>query len=60
MNDSRAPVTSPCTNNCHLDQATGRCTGCLRTVDEIMQWPSATAAEKRQILARLRLRKRLQ
>jgi predicted Fe-S protein YdhL (DUF1289 family) len=60
MTDARKPIPSPCTNTCQLDPATGHCTGCLRTVDEIMQWPSATAAEKRDILARLPLRKRPQ
>ncbi|HEX8447586.1 MAG TPA: DUF1289 domain-containing protein [Sphingomonas sp.] len=44
-------VPSPCTGICRIEGDT--CAGCLRTLAEIAQWPTATDAEKRAILARL-------
>ncbi|WP_156254575.1 DUF1289 domain-containing protein [Sandarakinorhabdus oryzae] len=46
-------VASPCTNVCQLDQRTGWCIGCRRTMDEISRWPHANDDERRAILARL-------
>ncbi len=31
-------VPSPCTQVCTIDAATGRCAGCLRTIEEIAAW----------------------
>lgn len=31
-------AASPCINICRMDQATGWCEGCLRTLDEIAGW----------------------
>lgn len=47
---------SPCTGTCTLDPLTRLCRGCARTIEEIMAWPTATAAEKRAILAGLAAR----
>lgn len=47
--DSEA-IASPCINLCRLDDATGLCRGCLRTLDEIAGWSAASADEKRAIL----------
>jgi predicted Fe-S protein YdhL (DUF1289 family) len=33
-------VPSPCISVCRMDAATGRCEGCLRTLDEIAVWSS--------------------
>lgn len=44
---------SPCTGTCTLDPLTRLCRGCARTIEEIMAWPTATAAEKLAILAGL-------
>ncbi len=44
---------SPCLGICLMDPRTRMCRGCLRTIDEIAGWYSATPAEKRAILARL-------
>lgn len=38
MKESAAPVPSPCTSVCRIDDATGLCVGCLRTLDEIAAW----------------------
>ena len=52
-----SPV-SPCLGICLMDPATRMCRGCLRTVDEIRVWYTASADEKRSILARLEIRRR--
>lgn len=48
-------VASPCVRNCCLD-ADDVCLGCFRTLTEITQWGGADAHERREILARCRLR----
>lgn len=46
-----APM-SPCISVCVLDDA-DVCTGCFRTLDEIVDWPAMRAADKRAVLASL-------
>ena len=48
-------TASPCVRNCCLDDD-NVCLGCGRTLAEIVRWSNATDAEKREILARSRLR----
>ena len=31
-------VASPCISVCRMDDGTGLCVGCLRTIDEIASW----------------------
>lgn len=45
-----APVASPCINICQMDEATGWCAGCLRTLDEIALWSVLDEADKRVVL----------
>ncbi len=42
-------IPSPCMSVCQMDEATGLCGGCLRTLDEIGNWGQAAAAYKRQV-----------
>lgn len=44
---------SPCISICRIDQATGWCEGCGRTLEEIADWPMLTNREKRAILEQL-------
>jgi predicted Fe-S protein YdhL (DUF1289 family) len=44
-----AAVQSPCVDICRLD-AGGLCVGCRRTIDEIVEWPRASEARRREIL----------
>ena len=44
---------SPCTGTCTLDPFTKLCRGCARTIDEIMAWPTASAAQKYAIIGEL-------
>jgi predicted Fe-S protein YdhL (DUF1289 family) len=52
---SEAEVPSPCIDICRLD-GQGLCIGCRRTIEEIMEWPRAGVARKREILRALDLR----
>ena len=48
-----ADVASPCVKLCVIDQATGWCKGCGRTLDEIAGWGAAGPGERRAVLAAL-------
>jgi uncharacterized protein len=48
---------SPCISVCRMDPASGLCTGCYRTLDEIAQWGGASAAWKRTVWAQIRQRR---
>ena len=47
------PVPSPCINVCRMDEASGLCVGCLRTLDEIALWSVLDDAGKREVRAAL-------
>ena len=42
-------VPSPCNSICTMDQATGYCAGCFRTLDEIAAWSVLDDAERRAV-----------
>ena len=44
-------MSSPCIGICRIDDFSGLCEGCGRTMEEISGWPSATEAEKQATLA---------
>ena len=50
-------VESPCTNVCIIDQHSGRCRGCHRTLAEISRWMSYSRAEKLALLETIAQRK---
>ena len=43
------PLPSPCINLCRMDEASGLCLGCARSIAEIVCWGGSTEAEKRAI-----------
>lgn len=51
------PVASPCINICRMDEGSGWCEGCLRTLDEIAAWGGLPDAERRAVLQRLPARR---
>ncbi|MFO1363726.1 MAG: DUF1289 domain-containing protein [Burkholderiales bacterium] len=53
----RGDVPSPCINVCRMNDATGLCEGCFRTLDEIAGWSGYTRAEKLAARARAEARK---
>lgn len=46
-------VPSPCINVCVMDEPSGWCTGCFRTMDEIVAWSVAANSAKLEVLATL-------
>ncbi len=50
-------IPSPCISVCQVDNTTGCCIGCFRSIDEIREWPIMTAEEKTEALARVAERK---
>lgn len=52
-----AGVPSPCVSVCAIDEATGFCAGCLRTIDEIAAWSVLDAATRRAIVDALPARR---
>jgi uncharacterized protein len=51
------PVPSPCINICRMDEATGWCEGCLRSIDEIVAWSALDDAAKHRVWALLPARR---
>jgi len=52
-------VASPCVNVCVMDDATGLCRGCWRTLDEIARWSVMSDRDKRSVIAMLEQRKKI-
>ncbi len=49
-------VASPCISVCTIDEPTGFCRGCKRTVQEVGMWLYMNDAEKTKVLETLRHR----
>lgn len=47
---------SPCNRICRIDEASGWCIGCRRTIEEIKDWPMLSAKGKAELLSRLEAR----
>lgn len=41
---------SPCIAVCHLDERTGFCAGCFRTIDEIADWMIMMPDRRQEVL----------
>jgi predicted Fe-S protein YdhL (DUF1289 family) len=48
-----ASIASPCVSICKMDTASGLCTGCQRTIDEIASWSRYSDAEKQAVWLRI-------
>ena len=44
-------IETPCVNICVIDDGTGWCLGCGRTLDEIAGWSSGSSAWRREVMA---------
>ncbi len=51
-----SPVPSPCNSVCRMDEATGWCRGCLRTLDEIGSWGALADPQRRAVWRRIESR----
>jgi predicted Fe-S protein YdhL (DUF1289 family) len=52
----RRAAESPCIGVCVIDEATGWCEGCQRTLGEVAVWGASSAEQRRQILDSVRRR----
>ena len=50
-------VASPCISVCEMDQASGLCTGCYRTLSEIATWSRLPNQQRWEIVQSLRDRR---
>lgn len=50
-------METPCIKVCVIDQSTGLCTGCARTLGEIAEWSAFTPAERQRIMRELPVRR---
>jgi predicted Fe-S protein YdhL (DUF1289 family) len=57
MTTMQIGVASPCTSVCRMDDASGLCIGCARTLDEIASWSVLDDDARRAIVAALPSRK---
>jgi len=53
---AEAPL-SPCIGLCRIDAASGLCSGCLRSLDEIALWSQLSNPQRAKIMAGLSARK---
>jgi len=49
-------MKSPCIKTCQIDQQTGLCLGCFRSLDEIASWTRFSDDQRAEILADLPMR----
>ncbi|MES2172763.1 MAG: DUF1289 domain-containing protein [Pseudomonadota bacterium] len=47
-------METPCRNLCALDRERKSCTGCGRTIEEIVHWRSMTEAARAAVMKRVR------
>ncbi len=52
-----AAVESPCIRECRVDQVTGYCVSCFRTLREISYWETYTPGEQRRVMALIEVRR---
>lgn len=50
-------VASPCVSVCEMDQQTGVCSGCYRTLEEIAMWSRLPNQKRWEIVQSLRERR---
>ena len=54
--DPTALVTSPCISVCRMDDNSGLCIGCYRTIDEIVAWGRLPEKGRRAVWQNIRRR----
>jgi uncharacterized protein len=47
---SEQEIASPCVGVCSMDETTGFCQGCFRTLEEIRQWWDMDNATKTEVI----------
>jgi uncharacterized protein len=46
-------IESPCNKVCVMNEATGLCRGCYRTLDEIARWGTMSDEERQELIGKL-------
>ena len=54
--DTKQPVPSPCISVCRIDEISGLCIGCYRSITEIIDWGRQTDARKRLVWRQIAVR----
>jgi predicted Fe-S protein YdhL (DUF1289 family) len=54
--DASMAAASPCISVCKMNDASGLCEGCFRTIDEIAHWASMNDEGKRAVWLRIESR----
>lgn len=58
MSDApQIPVPSPCINVCTIDEESGLCLGCARSLREVAQWKRMSEEQKQAVINQLPARK---
>jgi predicted Fe-S protein YdhL (DUF1289 family) len=57
MTPAMTPIPSPCISVCRMDERSGWCEGCLRTIDEIAAWSTLSDGAKRGVWKQLGARR---
>lgn len=55
-NNIQDEIDSPCIGVCSIDEASGYCHGCYRTIEEIKAWWNMPVDEQKQLLVELEQR----
>lgn len=50
MSNTKTEVRSPCISVCAMDDISGLCQGCYRTVEEITAWWDMSVDEQKKLL----------
>lgn len=56
MTNTQSEVISPCIGVCAIDDLTGLCQGCFRTLDEIKAWWELPLSDQKALLTTLEQR----
>ena len=56
MTDTTEPIASPCIGVCAMNETTGYCHGCFRTIDEIREWWDMPEQSKQIVLVAIESR----
>lgn len=48
-----AMIETPCIKVCRLDDSSGLCVGCGRTIEEVAAWVAMSAPERQRVMAAL-------
>jgi predicted Fe-S protein YdhL (DUF1289 family) len=59
MNEVSPRLPSPCVSVCEMDNTTGLCKGCFRTLEEIAGWSGFSDEQRLEVIAKLRERRGL-